>query len=161
LCGWKYCSNREERRMFGATRLGSVGRPLRLPHAFGCDGGQGSKHDNHHRPHQQSTTFDSHEDLSTGPQASSTNGILISHLSNNAIGKCEEYTTKLVISAADLVALKEMSRDNFFLPGKIIVRVRSWKARMRCRGQTHWQYRYGDYTARPRKHCPATNGWRI
>jgi GATA-binding protein len=52
------------------------------------------------------------------PHASSTNGALISHLSNNVIGAGEEYTTKLDVSAADLVALMAMSRYNFPLTWK-------------------------------------------
>ena len=82
--------------------------------------GQGAKHDDNHRPHQQSTTFDSHDNPSTGHKPLPRTGALISHLINNAIDTCEEYTTQLDISEADLAALKEMSRDTFFLIWKDI-----------------------------------------
>ena len=48
------------------------------------------------------------------PATSSTNGALISHLTNIAIGIGEEYTAKLDTSAAEHATLTEMLRDTFF-----------------------------------------------
>jgi len=116
----------------------------------------------HPRRHpQQSTTFDSLEDLPIDPSRKQN------RLPNPPLPdpvpaqtRARALWTSWIFRGRPLRA-RICCATASFLPGRTMPLARSSIARTRCRRRTRWLRRYGGYTARPRSSYPTRSGWRI